>query len=432
MSAPISDVVDVSVSTASAAVQAPGFGKALVLATHAHFTDRTREYGSVADMVVDGFSTTEPAYLAALAYFSQEPAPTKIKIGRRAADNVPVAITAVNSFVYTIVLNGVTYTYTASGSTTQAAIGAGLVAAIGSAVPGMTPSYSTGILTLTGTAGTPYSVGALSANLVQNALTATETLTAALDAVLLSDTDFYGLVLASDRASADMQAAATWVSANKRLLFAATAEANVIGVAPGSDTTTLPAILKAAAYDRVIVFYHASAATVFVDAAAAGWVLSKNPGSYTFAFKTLIGIPISNLSPNQRANALGKNANVYEERGGVNQVNDGRVSSGKWVDQIHGRDWLASIVTINIFQLLSSALKVPYTDDGISQIDQVTRQAGALAVNRDYLDSYSVTWPKVASISANDKAARVLNGGVMVAQEKGAIQKVIFKITVLV
>jgi hypothetical protein len=431
MSAPISDVVQVTVSVESAVVQAQGFGKALVLATHAHWTDRTREYGAVSEMVTDGFSSTSAAYLAALAYFSQEPAPTKIKIGRRQVDALNIAITVANSFDYVLTINGVEYEYTSDGSATEQEIVDGLITAIAaSPVTGSDGGANT--LTLTAdVAGTAFSVS-MSANLAFGTLTAADTITEDLDAILLTDTDFYGLILATNRLSADMQLAAAWVSANKRVLFAATAEANVINVVPASDTTTLPAILKAAAYDRVNIFYHADAATVFIDAAVAGYVLSKQPGSYTLNLKTLIGIAVSVLTPTQRANALGKNCNVFETRGGINQVNDGRMSSAKFMDQIHGRDWLASQIQTNVFGLLSSVAKVPFTDDGIGLVQQQVQKAGALGVDRNYLESYEIEFPLVTAISANDKAARLLSGGTMVALESGAIHSVTFAVTVQV
>jgi hypothetical protein len=435
MSAPISDVVDVVVSTQGTTVQSQGFGKALALATHLHFTDRDREYGAAADMASDGFATTEAPYLAAVAYFSQNPAPLKLKIGRRHVDAGTVTVdTAVDTTAYTLTISGVAYTFTSGSSATAAQIATGLRAAINadSACPVAATGASAAVILTTKVSGTAWSLLITGVRMSLGALTAAETIGAALDAILLADTDFYGVILASDRASADMQAAATWVSANKRLLFAMTAEANVIGVAVGSDTTTLPAILKAAAYDRVITLYHASGATNFIDAAAAGWVLARNPGSYTFALKTLIGIAVSSLTPTQRANAAAKYAITYETRGGVNQTASGKVASGKNVDQIHGRDWLASTIQTNIFALLASVDKVPFTDDGIGQVEQVTKQAGALGVARTYLASYSTLFPLVSAISSVDKAARLLSGGKMTALEAGAIEKVTFNLIVQV
>ncbi len=436
MSAPISDVVDVTVTTESALVQSQGFGKGLILATHTHWTDRTREYTAPSQMLADGFVSTEGAYLAAAAYFAQEPAPDSVKIGRRHANAVNVTITVANAYAYTLTIDGVVYTYTSDGSATEQEIVDGLIAAIAaSPVTGSDGGANT--LTITAdVSGTAFSV-VVGSNLVLGAPTAAGSITDDLDAILLLDTDFYGLVLC-DRTPASMLLGAAWASTNKRLFFAVSAEARVVDVAyatdDGTDTASdsLPAILKASAYDRSLTFYHANGLTNFIDSAAMGYVLSKDPGAYTFALKTLIGIVVSSLTPNQRANALAKNCNVYEERGGINQVNDGRMASGKRVDQIHGRDWLANTVAVNIFGLLSSVLKVPYTDEGISLVEQVTKQAGALGVTRNYLATYETDFPLEADVSASDKTARRLTGATMTVLESGAIESVEFNIIVQV
>lgn len=435
MSAPISDVVDVVVTTQDAAVQAPGFGKALALATHLRFAERDREYGAAADMATDGFLTTDPAYLAAVAYFSQSPAPLKIKIGRRHVDAATVTVaTAVDTTNYTLTISGVAYTIASGSGATTSTIATALRAAINadSACPVAATGATNAVILTTKVSGTGWALAITGTNMTLGSLTAAETIAAALDAILLYDTDFYGLLLATDRASADMQAAASWASTNKRLLFAMTAEANVINTTVGADSTTLAAIMKAAGYDRVITLYHALGATNYIDAAAAGWVLSKDPGSYTFAWKTLIGITVSSLTPTQRANAAAKYAVTYEARGGINQTASGKMASGKNVDQIHGRDWMSSVIQTNIFALISSVNKVPYTDVGIGQVEQAVKQAGALGVARVYLSEYSTTFPLEANVSASDKSARLLTGSKMVAKESGAIEKVTFNLIVQV
>lgn len=435
MSAPISDVVDVVVTTESAAVQAPGFGKALALATHLNFAERTREYGATADMVADGFLSTDPAYLAANAYFSQSPAPTKIKIGRRHVDAATVTvITAVDTTNYTLTISGVAYTFGSGSGATTSTIATGLRAAINADAncPVAATGAGAAIILTTKVSGTGWALVITGTRMTLGALTAAETIAAAMDAILQYDTDFYGLLLATDRASADMQAGASWASSNKRLFFAMTADANVLNTTVGADTTTLAAILKLASYDRSICLYHALGATNYIDAAAAGWVLSKDPGSYTFALKTLIGITASVLTPTQRANATAKYVVTYETRGGINQTSSGKVSSGKNVDQIHGRDWQASTIQTNIFGLLSSVNKVPFTDVGIGQVEQAVKQAGALGVSRTYLASYTTTFPLADSISPSDKAARLLAGAKMTALEAGAIEKVTFNLIVQV
>jgi hypothetical protein len=429
MTAPMTDVVDITVNLSIPNVQAEGYGVGLILATHKHTNPRSKSYASTAEMSADGFASTEEAYKAAAAYFAQEPAPDVVKIGRRSADVVAIDIVAANTFLYSVTINGTAYTFTSDGSATQAEIGAGLVAAIGTNVSGLTPTYATGVLTLTGTTNLAWSLGTLSANLTAQAITATDSISDDLDAIALYDGDFYGMV-GTDRSAANQLLVVAWASAAKKLAFVSTQEAGVVDVATGSDTTTLAAVLKAAAYDRACCLYHTGANANYIDAAAMGKVLALKPGSYTLDFKTLIGIVVDSLTSTQRANAAAKYCNIYETRGSAGQVIDGRVSSGKFVDQIHGRDWFSNQLVVNMFAALSSGLKNPFTDAGIGVLEGAAVQAGELGIARGYLESYDTDFPTRDETSAIDRGNRLYTGASMTVYEAGAIHAVEFDLNI--
>lgn len=79
----IDDIVNVVVSTAGAATPRDGFNVGLIIGVSNHITvaDRCKVYSSLESMIDDGFLTTDPEYLAATKYFSQDPAPQKVVIG---------------------------------------------------------------------------------------------------------------------------------------------------------------------------------------------------------------------------------------------------------------------------------------------------------------------------------------------------------------
>ena len=83
----IDDIVNVVVSTAGVATPREGFNVGLIIGSSAHIStaDRCKVYSDLEGMVDDGFLTTDPEYLAATKYFSQNPAPQKVVIGRRDA-----------------------------------------------------------------------------------------------------------------------------------------------------------------------------------------------------------------------------------------------------------------------------------------------------------------------------------------------------------
>ena len=97
---PISDVVNVTVQiTPTGAVRA-GFNLGLILGPSNVITtiNRTAIFGSLQAMLDAGFEPSMPEYLAATIYFSQNPKPTRVVIGRQGdAETALQAITACRS-----------------------------------------------------------------------------------------------------------------------------------------------------------------------------------------------------------------------------------------------------------------------------------------------------------------------------------------------
>ena len=108
----IDDVVDVVVSTAAAATPRAGFNTGLILGKSTRITseDRCKIYSSPAAMLDDGFTEDAPEYKAAVMYFSQDPAPSKVIIGVCANNETWVqamtACRAVNSSWYAVYCAG--------------------------------------------------------------------------------------------------------------------------------------------------------------------------------------------------------------------------------------------------------------------------------------------------------------------------------------
>jgi len=70
--------VTITITRATAALTYAGFGTAMVLGCHKHWRDRIKYYSTTAEMVTDGFETTDPEYIWATGYFSQQPHPAQI------------------------------------------------------------------------------------------------------------------------------------------------------------------------------------------------------------------------------------------------------------------------------------------------------------------------------------------------------------------
>lgn len=86
----LDSIVDVTVEISPSSAPRATFNQLLILgttgltiATPITTTERVREYTATADMLTDGFLTTDAEYLAAVKYFAQSPAPEVLWIGVR-------------------------------------------------------------------------------------------------------------------------------------------------------------------------------------------------------------------------------------------------------------------------------------------------------------------------------------------------------------
>lgn len=420
----LNDIVNVVITSEIAQVTRQGFGVPLILTPHTEFAERVRVYTSLAGLVSDGFGSTTPAYKAAAALFSQSPRPPRVKVGRRA--NLPthkftLTPVAKNTHVYRVTISGVTFSYTSDADATATEIVTGLSAAINHESTGSSDAAATGTTTLILTADS----AGLWLDLVADAADfgiacdhADAGIAADLTAVALEDDDWYGLVTTFNSA-AEIAAAAAWVETKTKLYAAASSDTGIIG----SGTSDVATTLKTAAYARTAAFYHPQNG-VFADAAWLGRCLPLTPGSETWKFKTLAGVPAVALTPTQRTNAKGKRAAVYTTIGGINMAEEGVTASGEYIDVVRFRDWLGSRMQEDVFALLARSSKVPFTDSGIAGIESVVRgvldegvKAGGLSPSPEP----TVSAPLASAVSSSDRAARTLPGVQWSARLAGAV-----------
>jgi len=320
---------------------------------------RTKEYESLAAVEAD-FATTDPEYLAAQAFFAQDPNPGILKIGR-----------------------------VDSGQDWSDEMA--LIAAI--------------------------------------------------------DDEWYGLVI-TDRTLVDQTDVAAWVKgfASPKLFAICSDSADILNSAVSSD---IASVIQTDENSRAFVLYHQAAATSYPDAAWVANCFSRDPGSQTWANKTLVGVdPTPSLSATQRAAAQAKNANLYETYGSTDITREGKVgfssaTGGDFIDITRGVDWQEADMEERIFELIADSPKVPYTDPGLAQIEQQVRAsldegiaAGFLVSDEDSYDGqpYRITVKKVAAISAAERAARNVPSDAITwqAQAAGAIHTVTISGTVVI
>ena len=437
----IDRIVNVQISLNTNGVSKEGFSTMLVVGTHANTLNRVVTYTNINDLTNDGFSTDDPIYKAVSAAFSQTPRPRQVKVGRRQIEEINISASDIKDNTdYTVTVSGKdtegnitekTYKYTSSTGASQSAIITGLQALMTGDTNVTATDESTSLKLIAKTTGKAFAVK-LSNNLTAEITEPTESIADTMAAIVASDSDFYGIVLAS-RDKDDIMDMAEWVETQTKLFGTATAEQ---GAKDSEVDTDLLSMLKAKNYYRTFAFYHELADSEYLESGVMARCFAIEPGGETWANKVLSGLTADNLTETEYLAVSGKNGNTFETFRNKSITQNGKVAGDEWIDVIRFRDWLQEEITVNVFNLLINSDKVPYTDAGIALIENQIRQALLLGQRRggiaptEYDEDnnenlgFTIEMPLAANIPANTKAQRLLEDVNFTARLAGAIHVV--------
>lgn len=242
------------------------------------------------------------------------------------------------------------------------------------------------------------------------------------------DGDWYCLLLET-ATQADIEAAAAWIEARRKIFIAKSSDADNFDSAV---TTDVLSVLKAAAYDRTATITKKNQVTDHPDAAWAGLILPRDPGSVTWKFKTLAGVTVDSLTPTEKLAVLrneagtGKNGNTYTRVGGVNITEEGNMASGEFIDVMRGVDFLHARIQERIYFRLVNLPKIPYTNAGVNVVLNEILAVLNTGIAQDILradPAPTVSAPDVQDIDPIDRANRLLPDIEFAAQLAGAIHK---------
>jgi hypothetical protein len=429
---PISDIINLTITTANAGPTQKGYGIPMILGYSQRFAERARTYTSSAGMVADGFLTTDPEYLAATKLEAQNPKVEKWIVGR--GNNRPtyswrVTVSqTLNLQIYSMTINGQTVSFTSDASATVDEIRNGLKAAIdalGLAVTVTVPGAQTYIDIVANAVGFFVWVTTLDTSMLavlQNH--ADPGIAADLAAIALYDSTWYGLVTVAN-SQALVLAAAAWIEANGKLYIAATSDTQVITTAAGSGDVA--DTVKTTNYGRTAVIYHQDA-SAFAGAAWLGNRFPYTPGQETWKFAQLAGVATTKLTATHIANLTAKRANFFYDVAGIGITAEGKVGANDFIDIVRGRDWLSSRISERVFATLAGATtKIPFTDKGAQTVAASVLGALREGVVSGLLaedPSPSVTVPKISTVSSVDKGNRLLPNVNFTATLAGAVHKV--------
>lgn len=426
----INEVVELTIEQGTKTVSRQSFGTPLILGSNcASFgSDKIRTYFDL-DAVAEDFAETTREYKIANAIFGQDIRPSYLKIGKvGVAVKMKVEITpeVSNDFTYSITVNGVKYSYTSDGTATAGEIVTGLVAAIGADTTLTVTDATTKLSIEAKVAGIDFTIeNAVNSKL--SVLSVDEFSTSAVTAlqeIKDIDTDFY-YVLMTSRSADDITAMAAYIETQVMLFFATSIDTDI----EAAVTTDVVSVLKALNYDRTVML-HSLKSENYLAAAYVSIMAPKDPGSATWKFKTGSGITAAKYSDTIRTRIKGKNCNIYNTFAGVDIFEDGKVISGEFIDIIQGTDWIRVNIQADVYSNFVNSDKVPYTNAGIDAVKSLVLAVLKKAIALGILaadPTPTVTAPDVSTISAADKAARVLPDVAFGATYSGAVHKVKMK-----
>jgi hypothetical protein len=191
------------------------------------------------------------------------------------------------------------------------------------------------------------------------------------------------------------------------------------GVKDSSSTTDVAYLLYNASVDAYGAYSEHSGAAGLPVVAANGAILPNDPGSKSLANKQIKGVNISGLGADgtssipltatERAALDDKNCDyvVRPVNGGPITLRNGLLFSGLEFKTRWGLDWWEYISAIEIAAYLYGN-DVTFSDTDITAIVGILTKNLDILIARKCLESYTVTIPKAADISAVVKATHTL------------------------
>lgn len=366
-------------------------------------------------------------------------APTLLAVGANtledgSSDASVITITEESPYVpagpqtFSVEIDDVNHSFTSDSTPTEGEVVDGLKHKINSDTN--SPVTATGTNTLIVTAkeaGNPFLVTAFSNNLTFSNTTPSNGIQEDILAARDLDDDWYFLHTASSDAVVVENAASLIESLRKVFVFR-----NNEDSAKTNSQDNILGRLKAKQYFRSVPTYHTLNSN-YIDGALVGRVAPLDPGSETWANKTLATVQADKFTDSEEAQLDDKNANYYTNVGGLNVTSNGKTCGGEYIDIIRFIDWLQARMEEGIFQDIANADKIPFTDAGIAVIENRMREvlkrgvrAGGIVSEQDF----TVTVPRAKDIPLADKAARRLTGIKFTATLSGAIHAVSIQGTV--
>ena len=392
---------------------------------------RLKTYTDIASVGKDFLTTSEP-YLAAQRYFSQDPFPKALIVGRWAKGNVsseirtgkitgtvPPAALKQSNGSFRILGTNVTGINSAS-TTSWTAYATLLTSAInGTALSGFTVEWDAAntrfnfkhatygdlsdlLTTATTSVGSDFSallMGTAATGATSILGSAATTLAAGLDAIEDLDSSFYFVTIEKGENDADASADLDeWVAARS---YHAMLETNSSDTLVTGESTSKAAEISANESARTCLSYSSAEEYLSMSVAARLSAVNLNGSNslITLNLKQMPGVdPDIDLSATQIAELIRKNINYYTKLGSSSVYRDGRnLKPGIWTDVRFFLDWFVNACQVETFNTLYSSNRIPQTPAGIATIKEAI-----IGVCRDAVRNGGVAPGQVAASTKAD------------------------------
>lgn len=430
----LQDISQVTISLDSGGISRPSFGIPIFFTAHNYTRNRVDSFTSLSD-VESVFGTTSNAYKAAKSVFGNTPSVNTFKIARIVGNtDVTPTVTTVGT-VYTITVTdqdgtSVTASATLDGTinTTISQVIDELVADINAGTQDVLATDNASYFTLSRENGSfpavDFKISGVTNLALSEAAAGSESISTAYNNVKLVDNDWYAVAWEDHTDKANILALAGIIEADKKIYFYGSSAVESIDdtYTKGTDPDALDIIgwLSEGGYFRTVCWWHQDADTDFSELKYCGYNIPFDAGTVVWTNNKITGIPAAKnsdgfaLTTNQQNNLYARNATFLGIKGNIVYTIGGKVSSGEWIDIIHGRDNLESDIALDNFDLLTNQQggKLAFTDKDINVI------AGILESRLNYykrernfiIDPINITVPKAADIPRDEKSARSLVG----------------------
>lgn len=228
--------------------------------------------------------------------------------------------------------------------------------------------------------------------------------------------DFY-FITADTQVVEEIQAIADVVEGKGVKIYGAT-------VATKADVTTL----SAKGYERTFVGFYSGVNGYFAEGLI-GAVGSKDVGSATWKFKSVVGLTAEEISESDLKDIHALNAQAYVTKSGVPQSSEGVVLSGEYIDVIHSKDWIKLNIEEAVQNVFATNDKVAYTNAGISLIALAVEGVLNAAAKNDMIvveenePQYAITTKRRDEVEPVDRETRIYKGLSFEFQLAGAIHE---------